>query len=187
MKRNIKLFLAVFLAAGFFTHPVLSVQDMESSSYHVFLDFDFAITLEVVEDGKQVTPILNIIAFGGGSWEISPPDVKILNKKGLYAADIRFSFDTGDDSLPYVTTYMKIVGGEYVGVDLIGDFKDYKEPRLARIRIGNEWFDLKPVERDAFETMLNGLNLLDLRDPDLVTAFEKLDLPLIGSRVLIDE
>ncbi|MFH1964461.1 MAG: hypothetical protein ABIJ42_02865 [Acidobacteriota bacterium] len=187
MKRNIKLFLVVFLAAGFFIHPVLSVQDMESSSYHLFLDYDFAVTLEVVEDGKQVTPILNIIAFGGGSWEISPPDVKILNKKGLYAADIRFSFDTGDGSLPYVSTYMKIGGGEYIGVDLIGDFKDYREPKLARIRIGNEWLDLKPVGPEAFDTVLNGLNLLDLRDPDLVTTFEKLDLPLIGSRVLIDE
>ena len=175
------------IAAGFFTHPVLSVQESESSSYHLFLDYDFAVTLEVLVDGKQVTPILNIIAFGGGSWEIFPPDVKILSEKGQYMTDFRFSFDTGDGSQPYVTTYLKIAGGEYVGVDLIGDFRDYKEPKLARIRIGNEWFDLKPVEPEAFDEVLNGLNQLDLRDPDLLTAFEKLGIPLIGSRILIDE
>jgi hypothetical protein len=67
------------------------------------------------------------------------------------------------------------------------DFKDYREPRLSRIRIGDEWFNLKPVGPDAFDTVMNGLNLLDLRDPDLVTAFKKLKLPLIGSRDLIDE
>jgi hypothetical protein len=187
MKRNIKIFLIVILAAGLFTPPALSAQEMETSSYFLFLDYDFAITLEIVADGKQVTPILNIIAFGGGSWEISPPEIKILNKKGIYAADFRFSFDTGDNSQPYISSYLKVVGGEYVGVDLIGDFKDYREPRLSRIRIGDEWFNLKPVEPDAFDTVMNGLNLLDLRDPDLVTAFKKLELPLIGSRDLIDE
>ena len=187
MRRNITSLLAFIFAAGFFSHPVLSAQGLEESPYHLFLDYDFAVTLEVVEDGKQVVPILNIIAFGGGSWEISPPDLKILNKKGIYAPDIRFSFDTGDGSQPYVSTYMKIMGGDFIGVDLIGDFKDYKEPTLVKIRIGNEWFDLEPVEADAFETVLNGLNLLDLGDPDLVTAFKKLELPILGSRTLIDE
>ncbi len=187
MRRNIKSLLVFFLAAGFFTHPVLSAQDLESSPYHLFLDYDFAITLEVVVDGKQVTPILNVIAFGGGSWEISPPDLKILNNKGIYATDLRFSFDIGDGSQPYVSTYMKITGGEYVGVDLIGDFKDYKEPKLVRIRIGKEWFDLEPVAPDAFDAVMEGLNQLDLKDPDLVTAFKRLDLPIIGNRDLVDE
>ena len=117
----------------------------------------------------------------------SSPDIKILNDKGLYAADPRFSIDTGDSDQPYVTTYVRIEGGNYLGCDLIGDFKDYKEPKLVRIRIGNEWFSLAPVEADAFETMMNGLNLLDLRDPDLVSAFEKLDLPFLGSRDQINE
>ncbi len=187
MRRNIKSLLVLFLAVGFFTHPALSAQELESSSYHLFLDYDFAITFEVVKDGKQVTPILNIIAFGGGSWEISPPDLKILNNKGIYVPDLRFSFDTGGGSQPYVSTYMKITGGDYVGVDLIGDFKDYKEPKLVRIRIGKEWFELTPVAPEAFDTVIEGLNQLDLRNPDLVTAFKELNLPIIGDRTLIDE
>ncbi len=188
MKRKSTLLLSFCLALGVFVNPAaLIAQELEKSAYHLFLDYDFAVTLEVVEDGKMVTPILNLIAFSGGTWEITPPDIRILNDKGAYASDIRFSIDTGDGSQPYVTTYLQINGGDYIGFDLVGDFRDYKEPKLARIRFGDEWFALDPVEEEAFEAFLNGLNLLDLRDPDLITAFEALDLPLMGSREVVDE
>ncbi len=187
MKQKTASLLIPLVITGIFLLSPLAAQDLDKSAYHLFLDFDFAITLEVVEDGKEVVPILNIIAFSGGTWELSPPDMKILNDKGRYAVDPRFSFDTGDSSKPYVSTYLKIEGGDFIGVDLIGDFKDYKEPKLIRMRIGDEWFHLEPVEKDAFESMLSGLDNLDLRDPDLVTAFDKLNLPLIGTRDLINE
>ena len=187
MKQKTMKLTVVMAVAGIFLLSPLTAQDLEKSAYHMFLDFDFAITVEVVKDGKMVVPILNIIAFSGGTWEISPPDVKILNDKGIYAPDIRFSFNTGDSDKPYVSTYLRIEGGDFIGVDLIGDFKDYEEPKLVRMRIGNEWFSLEPVEVDAFDAMLDGLNNLDFRDPDLVTAFEKQNLPLIGTRDLINE
>ena len=172
--------------AGTLAVPGLLAQDLEKSPYHVFLDYDFAVTLEVVEDGNMVTPILNMIAFSGGSWEISPADIKLLNDKGLYASEFRFSLDTGG-SQPYVTTFLKLSGGDYLGFDLVGDFGDYKEPKLARIRFGEEWFTLDPLDRDAFDTVINGLSLLDLSNPDLIRAFEKLDLRLLGSRELLDD
>ena len=187
MGRKITSAVLFFLAGGVFLTPSLSAQDPEKSACHLFLDFDFAITLEVVADGSQVTPILNLIAFSGGSWEISASDLKILNDKGRYAVDPRFSIDTGDSAQPYVTTYLRIEGGDFLGCDLVGDFKDYKEPKLVRIKIGNEWFSLAPVDPDAFEKVLDSLDRLDLKDPDLVSAFEKLDLPFLGSRDSVDE
>lgn len=165
--------------------PGLFAQELEKSSFHVFLDYDFAVTLEVVEDGNLVTPILNMIAFSGGTWEISPADIKLLNDKGLYASEFKFSLDTGG-SQPYVTTFLRLSGGDYLGFDLVGDFGDYREPKLARVRFGEEWFTLEPLEEDAFETVIKGLNLLDLTDPDLIRAFERLDLRLLGSRELLD-
>jgi len=187
MKQKTTKLIVVMAVVGVFLLSPLAAQDLEKSAYHVFLDFDFAITMEVVKDGKMVVPILNIIAFSGGTWEISPPDVKILSGKGLYASDLRFSFDTGDSDKPYVSTYLRIEGGDFIGVDVIGELKDYEEPTLVRIRLGDEWFSLVPVEVDAFEAMLDGLNNIDLRDPDLVTAFDKQNLPLMGTRDSINE
>lgn len=185
--KRVPVFFLVISGLSLIPAGRLMAEGLEKSPYHIFLDYDFAVTMEVVEDGDMVTPILNIIAFSGGTWELSPPDLKVLNDDGVYASEFKFSIDTGGGSKPYITPYLQISGGDHFGFDLVGDLKDYKEPKLVSIRFGREWFTLEPVSLEEFEAVLGSLKFLDIRDPDLISSFEELDLRLMGSRGVTDD
>ena len=154
----------------------------EPSLCHAFVDYDFVWTLEVVRQRASVTPILNAIAFASGEWEVQPSQIKITDDKGATLKVEDFSFDSGDPNSPYLNPYFKLRGGEFIGMDLIGDFATVDALSRVEIDAGRDRFILEPIDCNAFEDLADKIGQLEIGTGDQVATFQMLNIPLIGTR-----
>ena len=120
-----KPFLPLYLLLLF--SPFLKAQAVDptaAATCFIFIDTQFIWTLEIAEtpDGRPV-PILNIVTLDRGEWDFRPVQVSLVNSEGRIADIKRFSINTGVDGEPYLTNYLKVLGNNFIGVDLTGNSK----------------------------------------------------------------
>lgn len=179
--------LGIVLLAFVTALTVLSAQParkpLESSACHIFIDYQFIWTLEVVKNvsGKPV-PILNIITFPKGQWDLRPTNIHIFNNRRQEAEIERFSIDTGVPEEPYVLRYLKVHGDSFIGMDLVGDFENFETPTRVTIELGDNNFTLEPVDRLEFETLAQRIDQINYDSPDIRQDFEVLKIPFKGKR-----
>jgi len=146
-----------------------------------FVDYDFVWTLELVREQDGTTPIFNAICLSRGQWELEPGEIRLyLGKDELRATD--FSIDSGDPGNPHLTKYLGIRGPDFVGVDLIGDFKELEVLSKAMIELGKDRFILDPLDCSDYDALLDKLSQLDLGSTSQVDHFEALGIKLFGRR-----
>lgn len=166
--------------------PSLRAQDADSASAatcFVFIDAQFIWTLEVAEtpDGRPV-PILNIVTMDRGEWDFRPAQVSLVNGDGRIADIKRFSINTGVDGEPYLTNYLKVLGNNFIGVDLTGDFEEFRRLKEVRIELGKNLFRLTPVHPVAYESLAMKINQINVASPDIREDFKVLGINLLGER-----
>jgi hypothetical protein len=155
----------------------------ELSACHVFIDYEFIWTLEMIAGaGGHPTPILNIITFADGEWDLRPEQVHLMKSRRREAEIERFSIDTGVPGEPYVVPYMKVQGESFIGIDLKGDFEGFGELKEVAIELGNNRFVLEPVDCLAFEALAQRINQVNFESPDLHQDYEVLKIDLMGKR-----
>lgn len=154
----------------------------EPSLCHAFVDYDFIWTLEVVRQRAAVTPILNVVAFSSGEWEVQPAQIKITDEKGAERKVEDFSFDSGDPAKPYLNPYFKLRGGEFIGMDLIGDFSTVDAFSRVEIETGKDRFILEPMDCNSFEELADKIGELEIGTGNQVAAFQMLNIQLLGER-----
>jgi len=146
-----------------------------------FVDYDFVWTLELVREQDGTTPIFNAICLSRGQWELEPGEIRLyLGKDELRATD--FSIDSGDPGNPHLTKYLGIRGPDFVGVDLIGDFKELEVLSKAMIELGKDRFILDPLDCSDYDALLDKLSQLDLGSTSQVDHFDALGIKLFGRR-----
>ncbi len=122
---------ALFL--GIATGQQLKKQ-VEVSSCHAFIDYENIWTIEIMRtQSTEAVPILNVITFTPGEWDLRPEQIHVFDKEGSSEAEVtRFSIDTGVAADPYNTKYLKVLGNSFIGFDLLGKFEGFEEsPRVA--------------------------------------------------------
>lgn len=155
----------------------------EVSACHVFIDYEFIWTLEIVQaNGVNPTPILNIITFADGEWDLRPEQIHLAKSMRQEAEVERFSIDTGIPGEPYVVQYLKVQGESFIGLDLKGDFEGFGELREVSIDLGNNRFILEPIDCLAFEALAQRINQVNFDSPDLHQDYEVLKIELMGKR-----
>ena len=159
-----------------------------TSPCHIFIDDQNIWTLEILEnDSRDITPILNIITFSQGQWDFRPPQIHIYNETGQEARVERFSLDTGVAEEPYIMQFMKVRGKSFIGVDLVGNFTNFGNPPRVSIDLGEERFQLQPVECRKFDTIAEQIDKVNVDSPNIWEDFDVLRIQYIGKRELIRE
>ncbi|GAB4243567.1 MAG: hypothetical protein Kow00109_19370 [Acidobacteriota bacterium] len=155
----------------------------KGSCCHVFIDYQFIWTLEMVPDSTgHPTPVLNIITLLDGEWDFRPRDIHISNSAGREARVERFAVDTGVPGEPFLTPYLKVHGDSFIGLDLVGDFSDFAEPASVVIDLDRFRFRLQPVDRLEFENIVQRVSQINLESPDIRDDYRILNIDLRGRR-----
>jgi hypothetical protein len=156
---------------------------LDASRCHIFIDYENIWTLEVVENSKgERVPILNIITFTKGEWELRPQQIHIYNKKGREARIERFSIDTGIADEPYLTPVLRVLAFSFIGVDLVGRFKDFEEPQRVAVDLGDNRYELVAVPCLDYDTLAEKINGLNFESPDIREDFAVLKLEPRGRK-----
>lgn len=130
----------------------------------------------------RAIPILNIITLARGEWDFRPDQVILVNPEGRTAEVERFSMNTGVEDEPYLTNYLKVLGNSFIGVDLIGEFEDFRQLKEVRIELGKNLFRLTPVHPVAYESLASKINQINVDSPDIRDDFKVLGIILMGER-----
>ena len=154
----------------------------EASRCHAFVDYDFIATLEVVRNRTAVTPIFNIVALASGDWEIAPSQMEIVDDRGKTRKVGTFSFDSGDPDNPYSSPYLEVRGGQFAGVDLVGDFDGVTALSKVDLDVGEDTLTLQPMDCSEFEKLADQIGQLEIGSADMIAAFSVLNIPLLGTR-----
>ncbi|HLV01949.1 MAG TPA: hypothetical protein VKZ59_11820 [Acidobacteriota bacterium] len=173
-----------WLIALFFSWSSALAQDGAPSRCHVFIDYNFIWTLEMVQSPSQSNvPILNIITFEEGTWDLRPDQIHLQNPSGQEAEIKRFSMDTGIEDEPYLTPYLKVQGDSFIGLDLEGDFQNFGELQRVYIDLGDSRFELQAVDCLDFEGIAERINQVNFDSPDVREDYAVLQIQLMGRRV----
>lgn len=180
-----KLLLSVFLFlfCSWVSAHSPQRQPPESSRCHVFIDDQNIWTLEIlVERSGAIVPIVNIITFSPGEWDFRPRDIHFYNGDQETRAE-KFSMDTGVPDEPYLMEYLRVLGHSFIGLDLLGDFDDFAEPTRVVIDLGEDRFQLEPVECMDFETLAGKIDQINFNSPNLWDDFEVLQIEFMGQKM----
>ncbi len=153
-----------------------------ATACHVFIDHQFIWTLEVVKSASGPAPILNIITFVKGQWDLRPRDIHLVNPAGRKAEVEKFSIDTGVIEDPYLLQYLKVHGDSFIGLDLLGDFRDFETLAEVSIDLGESRFILEPMDCLEFENVVQQINQINYDSPDIRQDYEVLRIELRGRR-----
>lgn len=152
------------------------------SACHVFIDYHFIWTLEVVQGaGGDPAPILNIITLRDGQWDLRPSNVHLLNEHGEEAEIERFIPDTGAPDAPQLF-YLKVRGNSFIGLDLSGDFTQFQRLKEVSIELGDSRFILEPLDCLEFESVAHQINQINYDSPDIRQDYSVLGILVRGRR-----
>jgi hypothetical protein len=186
---NKALLLVFFLSWGT-NVPLGKAQDLaqqpakpEKSRCHVFIDYQFIWTLEMVQgESEAAIPVVNIVTFTKGQWDLRPEQVHLFADRRREAKIKRFSIDTGVAGEPYVVQYMKVLGESFIGIDLIGEFQGFEELSKVYFDLGDNRFLLEPIDCFQYETLVGKINQVNFDSPDLRQDYSVLKVSLYGKR-----
>jgi len=190
MERMRKLFLSclLFVASGWVSAQSLEKTSPEASRCHVFIDDQNIWTVEILEDPNgDIVPILNIITFSPGGWDFRPQEIYIYNQQGKAATVERFSMYTGVPGEDYLMQYLKIRGNSFIGLDLLGEFDDFTEPTRVAIDLGEDRFQLKPLDCIDYDALAEKIDRINVDSPNLWEDFDVLQIKFLGEKMLRPE
>ncbi len=173
---------ALFL--GIATGQQLKKQ-VEVSSCHAFIDYENIWTIEIMRtQSTEAVPILNVITFTPGEWDLRPEQIHVFDKEGSSEAEVtRFSIDTGVAADPYNTKYLKVLGNSFIGFDLLGKFEGFEESPRVAIDLGHTRFELKPLDCVSFERLAAQINNINFNSPDIQEDFSILKIEHLGRKI----
>ena len=164
--------------------PTDTTEQAEASACHAFVDFENIWTIELIRShDEKITPILNIITFTKGEWDLRPDQIHIFNRKGKEARIKRFALDTGVPGDPYKSNYMRVLGNSFVGVDLEGKLKDFPTSPRITIDLAHHRYELQPLDCEAFNNLADRINKINFNSPDIREDFDLIKIPHLGRRL----
>ena len=156
---------------------------VRASSCHAYIDYENIWTLEIVRtQNDEAVPILNIITFTPGEWDFRPEQVHVFDKEGSKAEVKHFSIDTGIKGDPYNTKYLKVLGNSFIGLDVLGKFKDFEQSPYVAIDLGRSRFDLQPLDCLRFEAIAEQINKINFNSPNIQEDFDILRIEHVGRK-----
>ena len=157
----------------------------ESSACHVFLDDQNIWTLETLEEPDGTTvPILNIITFSPGTWDLRPRDVHLYSQENEEATVEKFSMDTGVPGDPYLMEYLAVKGNSFIGLDLLGTFAGFAEPARVVIDLGEDRFQLQALDCMDFNALAEKIDRVNFDSPNIWEDYEVLQIEFLGEKSL---
>lgn len=154
--------------------------DEGTARHFVYIDYELIWTIEMIGDGPDVVPVINIVTFSKGEWPLKPAQIHIRDTAGRQAKVTRFSMETGAD--PYITPTFRVLGNSFIGIDLLGDFDGFQEPASITIDLGKYRYALAKLDPLGFERLVDKINKVNFNSPDVREDYEILDIPLLGKR-----
>ncbi len=183
MPLGLHLVLAAPVVAGQLS-PTDTTESAAASACHAFVDFENIWTVELIRSrDENVTPILNIITFTKGEWDLRPDQIHIFNRKGKEARIKRFALDTGVPGDAYKSNYLKVLGNSFVGVDLEGKLKDFPSSPRVTIDLAHHRYELQPLDCEAFDNLAGRINKINFNSPDIREDFDLIKIPHLGRRL----
>lgn len=180
---GLHLALAVPAAAGQLS-PTDTTEQAEASACHAFVDYENIWTIELIRSREEnITPILNIVTFTRGEWDLRPDQIRIFNREGKEARIKRFALDTGVPGDAYKSNYLKVLGNSFVGVDLEGKLKDFPTSPRVTIDLAHYRFELQPLDCEAFDNLAGRINKINFNSPDIREDFDLIKIPHLGRRL----
>ena len=180
-----KLFLSclLFLFCSWVSGQAPQRESPESSRCHVFIDDQNIWTLEIIQDrGGEIGLIVNSIFFSRGEWDFRPREIHFYNGDQESRAE-KFSMDTGVPDEPYLMEYLRVLGHSFIGLDLLGKFEGFTEPTAVVIDLGEDRFQLDPVECMDFEALAGKIDQINFNSPNLWEDFEVLRIEFMGQKM----
>ena len=136
----------------------------------------------VLTPDNRPVPILNIITLTRGEWDFRPIQVDLVNMEGRIADIKRFSMNTGVDGEPYLTNYLNVLGNSFIGVDLVGDFEEFRQLSEVRIQLGKDLFSWPLCRHLNMSCWPPGSNQINVDSPDIREDYKILGIRHLGER-----
>ena len=94
---------------------------------------------------------------------------------------------SGVEGEPYLTNYLKVLGNSFIGIDLVGEFEDFRKLKEVQIELGKNLFTLSPVHPAAFESLAIKINQINVDSPDIREDYQVLGINMLGKKELVDQ
>ena len=176
MYKLFSLFTGLVLCASLSAQP--NSGDIPAvSNCHIFVDEQNIWTLEMIEE----TPVLNFITLSQGRWDFAPAQVHIYDQNDNQARVERFSMDRGDGE-SIIRIFLRVLGKSFMGVDLVGEFEGFGEPKRVLIDLGRDRFVLQPISCGNFDALAQKIDRINVNSPDIFQDFQILQITPMGDR-----
>tara|TARA_B100000949_G_C14229663_1_gene428343 strand:+ start:219 stop:779 length:561 start_codon:yes stop_codon:yes gene_type:complete len=152
----------------------------QTSRCHLFIDHENIWTLEILKNEGIAVPILNIITLSPGEWEFRPRNIHLYDSQGRRTQIQKFSMNLGTEEF-YVSEYLKVLGNNAIGLDLIGQSMDFFEITKVFIDLGTNRFYLNSIDCVAFDSIVEKINQIDLNNHEIQRYFKALQIELTGT------
>jgi hypothetical protein len=173
--------MKLWLFLGFsFLYPLAHADNpsLEKSSCFAFADHEYIFTLEIVKPG---VPILNFVSMTDRDMSLLAKNIRLTFENHTVVAQA-LATEAGDFQQPIARTAFAMRPKSSFGVRIDGDFGQAKELWGAAIRLGDEDFKLVPLSSSDFEALVQKVNRLNLRSPDISEDWRVLRLQPLGTR-----
>ena len=130
----------------------------------------------------MIVPIINILTFSPGEWDFRPREIHLYNRDQETRAE-KFAMDTGVPEEPYLTEYLRVLGNNIIGLNLLGDFDDFAESTQVVIDLGEDRFQLEPLECMDFEALAGKIGRINFNSPNIWEDFEVLQIEFMGQKM----
>jgi|WetSurMetagenome_2_1015567.scaffolds.fasta_scaffold44471_2 hypothetical protein len=148
------------------------------SACFAFADHDYIFTIEIVKPG---VPILNFVSLADRDMNLLAKNIRLTLENGTVAAKV-IGIEAGDRQQPIDRIALIMHPRSSFGVRVDGDFGRAKELAGAAIRLGDEDFKLVPMNGSDFDALVQKVESLNLRSPDISEDWRVLRLQPLGTR-----
>ena len=176
---------ALILSAALLVSMQIPASAQSPSACHVFIDDENIWTLEIdrTSDGT-VVPLLNIIAFTAGRWDLRPEQIQLYGPDSSPAQVREFWMETGAPDEPYIKMrYLAVLGDSFIPLELVGDFNGLDALSRVAIDLGRDRFELAPLDCGDYDQLAGKIDRVNLDSPDLWEDFRVLGIEFVGKRL----
>ncbi|MEJ2109227.1 MAG: hypothetical protein P8Z37_04795 [Acidobacteriota bacterium] len=155
-----------------------SDHQLEKSAYFAYVGREYIFTIEVVEPGAL---ILNFVSMSDREEKLLAKNIRLF-LGNRYASVKLFSIEVDRHQPPLLVSSSRMHPRSSFGFRLEGSLEGVTELYEAEIKLENDKYQLVPLSKFDFETLVRKVNRINLGSPDFRDDFRVLNLELQGTR-----
>jgi TonB family protein len=152
----------------------------EGSKHFAFVNASYVVTAEVASERSFVVNFINLSEF---VIVVQPKEFIYKGASGRFYIGQVFEDEHTDmrgEKIKYSASVL-MKGRTFLGLKLIGYFRELDQIENISIRIGAKRFYLQPLDKSHFDTLAAKISDLDMQSEDMAAALQRTGLAEMGN------